>query len=126
MNTTGTLQTATVISKTTQTNMGSAIPCENAEYITVYLDYTKGDETGVDIILNKLLSVDGAKYQEREWASSSGVLTSNVQKIRLTATGKYTYSFFIEGSNWVQFTQGGSNNDGTPTGTLAASYVMSN
>lgn len=126
MNTTGTLQTATVISKTTQTNMGSPIPCENGEYITVYLDYVKGNETGVDVILNRMLTEDGAKYQELEWTSTAGVNASAVQKIRLLATGKYVFTFFIEGTNWVQFTQGGSNNDGTPTGTLAASYVMSN
>jgi hypothetical protein len=124
MSATGVIQTAATISKTTQTAMGSEIGTENAEYITLFFTYTKGNETGLDIILNARRTSGGTNHQNRIWSASSGVQTSNVEKIRVTATGNYYTTWYIKGMDYILFTQGGSNNDGTPTGTLAASYTL--
>jgi hypothetical protein len=104
--------------------MGSEIGTENYEFLTVFLTYVKGDETGVDVILNLRHSKGGTDHPNRIWASSSGVQTSNVEKIRLAASGSYAFTWDIGGVDFVSFTQGGSNNDGTPTGTLAADYTL--
>jgi len=42
----------------------------------------------------------------------------------VNATGSYFYTWQITGIDHVLFTQGGSHNDGTPTGTLAAAYTL--
>jgi hypothetical protein len=124
MSATGIIQAATTISKTTQTAMGSEIGTENAEYITLFFTYAKGNETGLDIILNARRTSAGTNHPNRVWSASSGVQTGLTEKIRVTASGDYYSTWFIEGLDYVQFTQGGSNNDGTPTGTLAASYTL--
>jgi hypothetical protein len=125
MSATGILQAATVIAKTTQTAVGSVLPCESYEYFTLFLDYVKGDETGVDVIVSALRTETGTAYPLRTWADSSGVNTASAQKIRLTATGSYPFIFGEMGSiDFLKVTQGGSNNDGTPTGTLAVAYTM--
>ena len=123
MSATGILQTATVIAKTTQTIMGVEIGTENIECLRLFLDYTKGDETGVDVILNLRRTTGGTGYQNKIWTATAGVEASVIEKIRLTATGNYSYTWLYPCADFVYFTQGGSSNDGTPTGTLAAGYV---
>jgi hypothetical protein len=125
MSATGTLQAAAVIAKTTQTALGAEIGTENAEYITLFFTYTKGDETGLDIIMNARNTHSGTDHASRVWTASSGVNTAVAEKVRVTATGSYFFTWDIQGIDFVAFTQGGSNNDGTPTGTLAASFTLS-
>lgn len=125
MSATGILQAATVIAKTTQTLVGQVTSCENMEALTLFLDYTKGDETGVDVILSGLRSQSGTAYPLRTWTDTAGVNAGVAQKIRLTATGNYMFTFYeVVAIDYFKVTQGGSNNDGTPTGTLAVSYTM--
>lgn len=125
MSSSGQLQAAATIAKTTQTLVGFEIKTENAKKVTLFLTYTKGDETGLDIILNKRKVSGGTNHPNLVWTQTGGVYTGAAEKIRLTATGNYTYTWDIEGCDFIAFTQGGSNNDGTPTGTLAAHYCLS-
>ena len=98
----------------------------NNHHLTLFLDYIKGDETGVDIIVSVRRTVDGTDYPLQTWTDSGGVNTAAAQKIRLTASGHYPFIFSELGAfDYIKVTQGGSNNDGTPTGTLAASYTLS-
>ena len=117
------LQEATTISKTTQTLVGQVIPTDGAEWLHLFLDYVKGDETGLDVVMNARFTRDGDNYPNMAPSESSGVTTLNAEKIRLTATGKYRFAWYVEGIPYVVITQGGSNNDGSPTGTLAAYYT---
>lgn len=123
MSATGIIQAAATIAKTTQTIMGSELPTENVECFRLFLDYVKGDETGVDVIMNLRRIIGGTSYQNKEWTSTAGVNASVVEKIRLTASGNYSFAWTYPCADYIYFTQGGSNNDGTPTGTLAASYT---
>ena len=100
----GTLQTATTIAKTTPTIMGAEIACSGYSFITLFFDYVKGDETGVDIYPYFRQASGGTNYQEQDWTAVAGTRAATVK--------------------FVVFYQGGSNNDGTPTGTLAATYTM--
>jgi hypothetical protein len=124
MSATGIIQATATISKTVQTAMGTEIGTENAEYITLFFTYTKGNETGLDIILNARRTAGGTNHPNAVWSATAGVNTFVAEKIRVTATGNYYYTWYIEGIDYVLFTQGGSNNDGTPTGTLSASYTL--
>jgi hypothetical protein len=124
MSATGILQAVATIAKTTQTIVGAVLPTEGYEYLNLFVTYTKGDETGIDIHVMFSRTVDGTAHTEAEYSESSGVYTYEVKKHRFTATAVTVIPVFIGGIDFVKITQGGSNNDGTPTGTLAVAYSM--
>jgi hypothetical protein len=123
MSATGKLQDATAISLTDQVAIGGEIGTENAEYIHLYLTYVKGDETGVSVRMFVRRTSGGTSYQSRVWTESSGVNTQNLETIYLTASGSYEFEWLLGAVDFVYFTQAAV--DGTPTGTLAASYSLS-
>lgn len=124
LSTVGTLQAATVISKTTQTLVGAIIDCSAYDYFTLHFAYTKGDETGLIITPSILYASDGTAYPYAIMTSSSGAITLTDTKLTLTSSKTSYMTFDVRGVKFIKFTQGGSNNDGTPTGTLAAAYTM--
>lgn len=119
-----TLQAATVIAKTTQTLIGKIIACGAYDYITLFFAYTKGDETGLIITPSVLFSADGTAYPYNVKTEAAGATTLTDTKLTLTASKTSYMTFDVRGVAFIKFTQGGSNNDGTPTGTLAASYTL--
>lgn len=120
----GTLQAAAVIAKTTQTLIGAEIPCAGYDYLTLFFTYTKGDETGLIITPSVLTQAGGTAYAYAERTATGGAITLTDTKITLTASRSSYMTFDVRGLAAMKFTQGGSNNDGTPTGTLAASYYL--
>jgi len=120
----GTLQAATTISKTTQTLIGAEIQCGGYDFITLFFDYVKGDETGLLVKALFMQVSGGTAYQDQSWTAAAGTKSSTANQYTATATGNHFVTFDIRGIEFVKFTQGGSANDGTPTGTLAAAYVM--
>jgi fermentation-respiration switch protein FrsA (DUF1100 family) len=118
------LQAAAAIAKTTQTLIGSEIDTEGAASITLFFAYTKGDETGLLIKPYFLTSVGGTKAQVRDWLGSSGAYTSSAVSITKTATETFSVTLDVSGVTGVRIEAAGSNNDGTPTGTLAAWYTL--
>jgi len=119
-----TLQATEVISKTTQTLIGAEINCRGYNYLTLFFTYTKGDETGLTIIPSFLYETGGTVYPFAEWSSAAGAKTLTASTFTLTATTSSYITLNVEGLEIVKFTQGGTANDGTPTGTLAASYLL--
>lgn len=119
-----TLQAATVISKTTETIMGEEIDCGGYDFLTLFFTYTKGDETGLNITPYFMWSTGGTAHSDQSWSSAAGTKTSTDNMYQVTATGNYLIVIDIRGIEFIKFMQGGSNNDGTPTGTLAAYYTM--
>jgi len=124
MSATGILQAAAVISKTAQTAIGGDIGTENAEYIQMFFDYVLGDETGVIIKAYAHRTLNGTNHQFILWSESSGIYTAESDDLKFTATGNYSRRYDVSGIDYIFFTQGGSDNDGTPTGTLAVSYTL--
>lgn len=124
MSSTGTLQAATVISKTTQTLIGHVIPCAGYERITLYFTYVKGDETGLTIIPSFMRTSTDTAHPFAEWSSAAGAKTVTSSTFTLTASRNGFITIDISGHEFIMFTQGGTANDGTPTGTLAASYLL--
>lgn len=120
----GTLQAATTIAKTTQTDIGSEIKCGGYDYLTLFFDYVNGDETGILIQAHALQATGGTEYQDVSWSAAAGTKSATVNEYTAIATKSHYITFDIRGIEYIKFTQGGSANDGTPTGTLAASYTM--
>ena len=120
----GILQTAATIAKTTETNVGGLLDVAIYDRLTLWLDYVKGDETGLNVYIYFLKVGGGTAYELTEWETSSGVYTNTDQKLQFTANASTYVTFDVSGVELVQVKQGGSNNDGTPTGTLAVSYTL--
>jgi hypothetical protein len=119
------MQDTTVIAKTTQTAVGAIIGTENAMFLTLFATYVKGDETGLDIIVKFQRAADSTAMQDSEWTDTAGVLTYVARKYKLTASVNVPIRVDVSGIDYVLVTQGGTTNDGTPTGTLAMSYTLS-
>jgi len=120
----GTLQAATTIARTTATIMGAEIACGSYDYITLYYTYTNGDETGVYIYPYFFWESGGTAYPLQLWSEASGVYTNEAVKYTHTATATAQITIDIRGIEYIAFYQGGSANDGTPTGTIAAYWTM--
>ena len=120
----GILQAATVFAKTTQTDIGSELGVSGYNYLTLFLEYTKGDETGLLVQAHVLRETGGTEFQYCTWANSSGTWSVTAGEHTLTAAADVYITFDVSGIEIIKFTQGGSNNDGTPTGTLAVSYTL--
>lgn len=119
-----TLQAATTIAKTTQTLIGKEIATGGYEFVTLFFAYVKGDETGLKIVPSMLQAPGGTAYPYVVKTETAGATTLTDTTLTLTATKTSYMTFDVRGIAFVKFTQGGSANDGTPTGTLAASYTL--
>lgn len=120
----GILQAAAVISKTTPVTIGAILPCRGYTKITLYFTYVKGDETGLTITPKFMQSASGTAHPFCEWSSAAGAKTVTASTFTLTASINGYITLDIGGHDFVMFTQNGTANDGTPTGTLAASYLL--
>lgn len=119
-----TLQAATVIAKTVQTLVGAIVDTAHYDYFTLYFTYTKGDETGLTLVPSFMATAAGTAHPFCEWATAAGAKTVTSSTFVLTATRSGFITLDVRGIPFVKFTQGGTANDGTPTGTLAASYSL--
>lgn len=60
-----TLQTATTIAKTTQTQMGNTVRCGGFDFLALYFDYVNGDETGVIVTAWVSIEFEGTFIQHQ-------------------------------------------------------------
>jgi hypothetical protein len=125
MSASGILQAAKTISKTLPVAIGGDIGTENAEAIQMFFNYVKGEETGLLIKAYAHRTLNGTNHQYILWTESSGVYTAEDDVLKFTADGNYTREYDVRGIDYILFTQGGSDDDGSALGTLAVSYTLS-
>jgi hypothetical protein len=118
------MQAATVIAKTVQTAVGSIVSTGGYEYITFFMTYVKGDETGLIVTPSVMRTSTGTAHPYMEWSTAAGVKTRTASSFTLTASANAYITLDVRGLSYIMLTQGGSANDGTPTGTLAVSYTL--
>ena len=115
----------TVISKTTQTLIGAVIDTSFYDFLTLHFEYNSGDETGLIIQAHTMRASDLTDVaQWQDWTAAAGAKTATVNSITPTDATPHYITFDVRGIAFMKFTQGGSNNDGTPTGTYEASYTL--
>jgi len=117
------LQAATTIHDSAQTLIGKEIPCGAFPFLSLFLNYTKGDETGLNVYAYTLHSTGGDEFQHQTWLAAAGTKTSTANLYQVTATGLYYITFDIRGISFVRFKQVKSAG-ATATGTLEAGYVL--
>ncbi len=120
----GLLENATTIAKTTQTVMDTEIRCGGFDTITLFVEYTNGNETGLIIQAHFKHASAGTAFQDASWSAAAGTKLATVNEFKMTASVDRFMVFDIRGMEFVEFTQGGSDDDGTPTGTITANYSM--
>jgi len=118
------LQAATTIAKTTQTLIGEVIDTGHYSFLSLFFTYVKGDETGLIVQAHMLTTAAGTAYQDQSWSTAAGTKTHTLNQFTASNGVPHAITFDVRGIPFVKFTQGGSNNDGTPTGTLAATYAL--
>jgi len=114
----------TVISKTTQTLIGEVIDCADYDFITLHIEYNKGDETGLSVQFHTQRTAALDLAQDQTWSTAAGVKTCTLNSHTLTDAVPHYLTFDVRGIEFCKFTQGGTSNDGTPTGTFEASYTL--
>ena len=104
------------------TPIGGIVPIGEYEWMTLLLEYVAGDETSVDIFPVYLDKADGIESQWSEWTEALGIHTRVAQRLRLTVTGAYEFTFNVQGHiNAVIYNDA---NGGTPTGTLEVIAIL--
>ena len=104
-----------------ETAISSEIDVSGYDEITLYVDYTKGDETNL-LVYPKILRESGGDEHP------SGAWTNNVQmefvqqKAKMDATGKFYITYNTKGIHLIKLYA--DSTAGTPTGTYEVSYSL--
>ena len=115
------IATATTI-EAAESIIGKEIQCAGYDVLSLFVDYTKGDETSLSIIPYSMFETGGDGFQFQTWTMSGAVRTFTKSVFSLTATGKYLMMFDVSGIEYIRFHQDATG--GTPSGTIAAAYAM--
>lgn len=101
---------------------GGIIPIGEYEWMTVMIQYVKGDETSVDVYPTFLDLAGGIAAQWQTWSAAAGNKTATANTLRMTASGAYEETFDVRGKkNAVIYEIA---NGGTPTGTLEIIVIL--
>lgn len=102
-------------------NSVSEIDVRNYDKMLIWLDYTKGDETGVYFYPKFLALPSGDEHQFMEWSTAADAVRT-AERFYLTASAKAYIVLDVEAVPIVKLYE--LKNGGTPTGTLQVSYTL--
>jgi hypothetical protein len=114
------IQVATVITAA-ETVIGLAIDVANYDYMIIWWDYSKGDETSYKIIPKFLKVKGGDEYPLMSWSPANDMVRL-ARTFLLTATGKAYALLDVRGIRMVKIY--GDATGGTPTGTVQIGYTL--
>lgn len=120
--TTANLEPDAITVTAAETLIGVEIGCGNLDVLTLFIEYTNGDETSLTIIPYSMYESGGDGYQFQTWDETGDERTVTESIFTLTATGKYAITFDISGIEWCKFHMDAVG--GTPTGTIKAVYTV--
>jgi len=103
--------------------IGSEIGIARYDTITLWVDYTNGDETAIYIYPKFYHESGGTGYQWQDWSAAIGDKTVTTNRLQMTATGNYYAVFDVNGIGFVKFFS--IVPDGTPTGTMGVYATLS-
>lgn len=115
------VQAATTITAA-ETALMTALHVGMYKSMTVFVDYTNGDETSYDIIPKVLRISGGDEHPLCSWSSSGGTKTVTADKFQMTASGKHYVVLNLAGIEWIRLY--GDATGGTPSGTAQIGYTL--
>lgn len=100
---------------------GTAFSVDEHNFLGILVDYTKGDETSMQLKIES--SIDGGTTygQQVAEATSGGTITPSLAERTFSATGKYWVVVHPLKADAIKISAKATG--GTPTGTLAVSAV---
>ena len=117
------LQTATTIGLTgNEVQMGGVIDVARYDTLTIFIDYTKGTETGVYVYGYFHRRLGAGAYQLGEWTAPVGIKTFNDSYFHMTASGRYYITLDVSGQNLMTLYNVAAG--GAASGTIAASILL--
>ena len=102
--------------------VGEEIFVGNFDELTLWIDYTNGDETSMETKAVFLYEPGGDEYVEGDWASAAGVRDFTPNEYSHDATGLIPITFDVRGVEYIKFYQKATG--GTPDGSVANKYTM--
>jgi len=104
-----------------RTQIGAAIDVGNEDYITFFLNYSKGDETSIAIQAVFQFESGGSDFIEGEWGAAPGTRSFTENLYTMDATKLRPITFDVRGIEIIKLYEQASG--GTPTGQLGVDYV---
>lgn len=117
----GDLTAAATLLTSSYVNQGGEIATHGRDKVIVSVDYTKGDETSMEMQLASLNTKGGSEFIRVNEAVSGATITCTAREYKFTATGKYEIIFPSYGSYLKAYFKA---TGGTPTGTVDADYRL--
>lgn len=113
---------ASAVTTAAETVVGAELNVKSADKITLWVKYTKGDETSVAIVPKFLHTTGGDEYALGSWDAAAGAKTFTADSLVVSATGNYYVTLDIASLSYIKFYEDAT--DGTPTGTTAIAYAL--
>lgn len=113
--------TATAVASTS-TICGSLVDVALYDTCTIWVEYTKGTETGLYIVIKAYRTLGGTAFQLGEWAASSGVYSFTASSWTLTASANVPIVLNVSGIESIEVYQ--YKTGGTVSGTVGVSYTL--
>lgn len=106
---------------TTSYVAGTVISVDEQNAVCIQVDYTKGDETKMQLKLEASIDAGTSYGQQASESTSSGTITSSLAVREFSATG--IYSFVVTPLKADRLKISVKAADGTPTGTCAIKAI---
>ena len=101
--------------------VGEEIDTTEFDFLTFYIDYTKGGEASCEIYLILIDDLTDSEFQEGQWSSGAGTKTYTANEYQMSASAKRPISFDVRGVRGVKLYQKATG--GTPSGTISVSFM---
>lgn len=103
--------------------LGGVIPLPaDVSYVTIHLNYTKGDEASIAVWPTFLDILGGIESRWMTWSAAAGNKTFTTNALTMNATGATNFTFDVTGQGIMRFFELAVG--GTPSGLLAATLTL--
>jgi hypothetical protein len=104
------------------TAIGDPIDCKNADDLTLFVNYTNGDEDSFAIIIFWSTKSGGTPAQEATWSTiATRAATQHTYNI---GTASIVLPIRLDVSHLTEVVVKGDATGGTPTGTVTIDYIL--
>jgi len=115
-------ETASVVHAAATALGGVVTLPEGCDYVTIHLDYTKGDEASIAVWPTFFDRLGGIESRWMTWTAAAGNKTLTTNALTMNATGTANYRFDVGGYALMRFFELAVG--GTPDGILAATLTL--
>lgn len=101
--------------------LGSELASHGRDKLVLFIDYTKGDETTMELKITSMTESGGTEYKKANESSSGGTTTVSAKEYQFTGSQKIELPVNMYGSYFKVYAKA---TGGTPTGTVDVKYRL--